>query len=147
MINGFNLQRWSDTNSDSGPRIDTEFSDLDADSGDTRLHVDTGLGPGETYYYRIMINGSPNNSGISAVVSATTVADVPDRPDNVQAAADGETAIDITWDVPEDNGSPIDHYHIEVWNSATRMWAHAMSTACAPRTGHPPTTVWVRGRR
>ena len=60
------------------------------------------LKPGTTYYYRIMTTAAilkPVKTVLSTVVSATTVAAAPDRPQDLTATADGENAIDLEWNV------------------------------------------------
>ena len=122
-ISGYTLERW---NTDATPAAWSNA--ITITGGDQTLYVDVReplanpLKPGTTYYYRIMTRSAPVGA-LSTVVSATTVADAPGRPEMLTATADGENAIDLSWDVPAtDGGDAIVHYHIEMWDTDTRSW-------------------------
>ena len=70
------------------------------------------MNPGETRRYRINAANSNGAGAWSRVVSATTLPEPPDAP-FLQATADGRTAIDLSWDVFDDNGAAITGYRIE----------------------------------
>ena len=58
----------------------------------------------------------------SDVVSAVATAGNPDTP-TLTATAIDETRIQLTWNVPEDNGTPITGYELQRWGGDTdNMW-------------------------
>ena len=89
-------------------------------------HTDRGLQPGTTYYYRIRaVNArSPErtatNPGWSTEIQATTEPKAPERM--TLTLAGGEEKITLTWDAPENNGSPISEYQIERWSLVSKSW-------------------------
>ena len=91
------------------------FTSLTSTGATVRTHDDTGLEPGGTYHYRVRaVNGAGDGSW-SAVRSATTTAVTPGVPQNLRAAADGENAINLSWDEPGDTGgSAITQYRVEL---------------------------------
>ena len=73
-----------------------------------RCHMDTGLEPNKTYYYRVF---AMNEFGISAVSVDDTYDDVtteavgaPMAVRNLDATTDQEKQIDLTWHAPADDG-------------------------------------------
>ena len=89
-------------------------------------YTDRGLEPGITYYYRIRAVNSMNSTVTgddrewSDEVLVTTDPEAPDKM--TLNLAKGENKITLTWEAPENNGSPISEYQIQRWNSVTRMW-------------------------
>ena len=73
---------------------------------------DTGLNPGETRRYRVNAANRNGAGAWSRVVSATTLPEPPNAP-FLQLTADGETTINLSWNVPDDNGAAITGYRIE----------------------------------
>ncbi|NJL11833.1 MAG: fibronectin type III domain-containing protein [Microscillaceae bacterium] len=66
----------------------------------TVVYIDEGLSQGTTYFYRVRTLGELANSLFSTPVSATTPADVPNAPGNLQGFALSDTEVYLTW---EDN--------------------------------------------
>ena len=125
-ITGFMLERFN-------PGMSPPWEAVTITVGnDVTLHTDSNLVAGKTYYYRIR---TVPESDYSTVVNAKTVEAAPGRPQSVTAAADGETAIDISWDAPMYNGgNAIVHYRIEMWNSSSKSWTHVITLAAAHTT-------------
>ncbi|GAB4395839.1 MAG: hypothetical protein OHK0053_06950 [Microscillaceae bacterium] len=75
---------------------------LEPNTGNTTtvVYIDEGLSEGITYYYRVRTLGEEGNSLFSSPVSATTPADVPNAPGNLQGFALSDTEVYLTW---EDN--------------------------------------------
>lgn len=116
-ITGYEIEFWDVT-----PTPDAWADEVTLTNADQTLHIDTMLMAGTTYYYRIRATAS-TPSDWSTQATATTVAAAPGRPQNVMAAADGQNAIDLSWDAPaSDGGNAIIHYQIEVWDSTSRSW-------------------------
>ena len=134
--------------------------------------ADENLMPNTRYDYRIRATTGTNNSEYDQTYGMTHIG-APGRPE-VTAAAEGENAIKLTWTAPAANGSPIDRYEVSMWDTSTKSWgwngvadgvhtvshrsqhsptadltpACRSSTACAPSTLPPTTTVaLVCGRR
>ena len=79
-------------------------------------YTNGGLDPGTERYYRIRaVNGAtPGEGSWSTVRSAKTPPAVPAAPD-LRAAANGENAIELSWDPPTDNGgAAISGYELQV---------------------------------
>ena len=55
-------------------------------------------------------------------VAATAAAGVPDAP-VLTATAASRTSIDLSWTVPDDNGTPITGYDIQQWGGPDMMVA------------------------
>ena len=91
--------------------------------------------PGKTYYYQIMAtnSASPGASEFSELASATTQAAPPGKVTGVEAMADGQTAIELSWDEAESNGSDIVEYEVQRWDKANGQWVPA-ATVPAMRT-------------
>ena len=93
----------------------------------------TGLTGGTRKYYRMKATNSQGDSDWSEVIDATTRA--PGKagpPINVQAAPDGDSAIDVSWDPPaDDGGSPITYYEVQWSADGTGGWRGAGRTTDA----------------
>ena len=64
-----------------------------------------------------------------------TVAGAPSRPLNLEAEADGQTAIDLSWDAPaSDGGNAIVHYHIEMWDTSSHSWTRVLVLSASHTT-------------
>ena len=98
------------------------------------------LAPGTTYYYRILTQGTSGNtnegdSAWSAIVSVKTIADAPGRP-SLTAEADGETAIDLTWEAPATGGNAIVRYELERWDVGASRWVSVSNSLSATTTSY-----------
>ena len=109
-----------------GERNSGGFEDLQSgdDPGDTLTefaHLE--LEEGDTWEYLVQAR---NAAGLSVTrrITVTTKSPKPSSPRNLRAAADGETAIDLSWTAPADSGtSKISGYKIEVSTTAGRTWS------------------------
>ena len=82
----------------------------------------TGLSAGTKRYYRVRAVNGTGPSDASNVDSATTAAtgQAPDPPQNLEATAVGQTAIDLDWDAPTNHGSSrVIRYKIEESSNGT----------------------------
>ena len=93
----------------------------------------TGLTGGTRKYYRMKATNSQGDSDWSEIIDAATRA--PGKagpPVNVQAAPDGDSAIDVSWDPPaDDGGSPIRYYEVQWSADGTGGWRGAGRTTDA----------------
>ena len=65
-----------------------------------------GLAPGATRYYRVFATNDVGRSVPSDTATATTENPMaPSAPRNLTAAAVGDSAIDLTWELPQDTGT------------------------------------------
>ena len=88
-------------------------------SPSSRLHTHTNLDPVTTYHYRVFSKNEKGFSAASAIVQATTEADLPDRPTNINATAEGSNAIYLSWRAPVYTGGvEITGYRIETSEDA-----------------------------
>ena len=73
-------------------------------SSTSSSYTDSSLSTDTTYYYKVIALNSSNQSGYSAIVSATTEASGSDldAPDNLTAEAEGDDEIILEWDSVED---------------------------------------------
>ena len=101
------------------------------------FYVDTDLIPNERYDYQIRATATAPS--LYAPANATTHVGAPGRP-VATAAADGETAIELTWTEPVDNGSPINHYEIWMWDTTTKTWGWNGVAGGVHNVSHPLTT-------
>ncbi len=92
----------------------------------TTTYTHTGLAPGTTRHYRVRaINtiglSNPSNTADATTEAATTEPGIPTR---LMATASGQTAIDLSWTAPSNNGgSEITGYRIEVSSDGmTNSW-------------------------
>ena len=110
---------WTDTQAEAG-RSDTSWTH-------------TGLTGGTRKYYRMKAANSQGDSDWSEVIDATTRAPGKAGPPlNVQAAPDGDAAIDLSWDLPlDDGGSPIRYYEVQWSADGTSGWRGAGRTTDA----------------
>ena len=104
-INSYELQESDDGNNW------TDLTTIQAASPRTYNH--TPLSPGTRKYYQIRAHNSQGPGAWSEPKNATTQADVPDAP-VLNAVANGQRKIDLTWDEPNDNGADITRYELQV---------------------------------
>ena len=102
------------------------WADLVADTETTTTtYTHTGLQPGSTHHYRIRAINSVGTGDPSNVAHATTVilVSAPGVPVNVEAQADGQDAINLSWSAPlQDGGSAVTGYQVEVSEDAGAIW-------------------------
>jgi YD repeat-containing protein len=92
----------------------TNFSQITTGAGTT--YSDTGHSPVTTYVYRVRAyDGAGNNSGYTASVSATTLADTtaPSVPASISAVAISSTQLNVSWAASSDTGSGLAGYKLE----------------------------------
>ena len=124
-INSYELQE-----SDDG----VNWTDLDTNLPTSpRTYNHENLSPGTRKYYQIRARNLAGPGAWSDPKNATTQADVPGKP-VLNAVANGQTKIDLTWDEPPDNGALITRYELQVsddsiaWtNLATNLGSSARS--------------------
>ncbi len=100
-------------------------------------YSDTGLPANVTRHYRVRAVNGQGESLPSNVASATTGAtsSVPDAPTSLQATANGQTQIDLSWTAPQNTGgSAITSYRIQVSTDGTAF------TNLVTSTGNSKTT-------
>ena len=133
-ITGYTLQRWDP---DAGPPAAWGTDNL-LGTGDTNitLFVDSGRMAGTTYYYRIQATVSGGTGAWSTIQSAMTHSGRPGRPMNLNATADGQNAIDLTWTAAEANGSPIVRYELQRWDVGSSMWVTVRNDLPSTRTSY-----------
>ena len=124
--------------SDSGR--ENTWSDSDATlDGSATSWTHTGLTGGTRKFYRLLATNlcDTNHPALechslwSDTVNATT--DPPGQsgpPTNVDAVPDGDTAIDVTWAAPvDDGGTPITGYEVQWSADGLTGWQYAGSTS------------------
>ena len=113
----------------------TGWSDLEANTGLTATtYKHTGLAPATTRYYRVYAINALGAGAPSNVAGATT-GKRPGEPTSLMAAADGDSAIDLSWTAPTDSGtSAITGYQIEVSNNGVSGWASLVTLGYADDT-------------
>jgi len=106
------------------------WSDLEANTQSAlTIYTHTNLSPATTQHYQVRAINSAGTSATSTTASATTDAvAAPDAPTSLTASP-GPTAITLSWTVPpDDGGSPITGYQIEVSEDAASTWAVLTTT-------------------
>ena len=117
--------------------------DLTNPSATATSYDDTPLNPGTERHYRIRaVNGTGNGSW-STARNATTPPAVPGAPTNVQAVANGENAINLTWEPPtDDGGAAVTGYelHVSADNDTTysRLTSPSASAGAYTHSGLQP---------
>ena len=121
------------------------WTDLTNPAAADTSHSDGGLDPGTERHYRIRaINGaSPGEGSWSTSRSAVTPPAVPGAP-TLRAEANGQNAIDVTWDPPsDDGGADVTGYELH-WsasgaqNSYTRLTSPSASARSYTHGGLQP---------
>ena len=145
-ITGFQLQKWMldpEEDTDTTPQwmpVDLAPADTGTNNGAATqtFYVDTDLIPNERYDYQIHAT-TANTPSLYGPANATTHVGAPGRS-VATATVDGETAIKLTWDEPADNGSPINHYEIWMWDTTTKTWGWNGVAGGVHNVSHPLTT-------
>ena len=136
---------WSAPGLNGGPAI----SDYDVQyrkSGDTAWtdHAHTGtsttttigsLDSGTTYQVQVRATNAEGTSGWSATGTGSTPEGPPDAPPTVQASGNAE--LTVTWDAPNDRGSGITGYTVQLKLSSVSGWPSGSVTE-RTLTGTPP---------
>ena len=114
--------------------LDGTWTSLSHASATDTAYDDENLDPGTQRYYRIQaVNGTGNGSW-STVANATTPPAKPGAP-TLQAAANGENAIDLSWDPPtDDGGADITGYELHVSTDGGTNYSRLASSSGASRS-------------
>ena len=150
---------WTEPAANGSPitRYELEWSPDGTDGSWTRLttpaaadksYNDTGLDPGTERHYRIRAvnSATPGEGSWSTVRSATTPPAVPVAP-TLRAEANGENAIDLSWDPPtDDGGADVTGYELHVSlddseNSYSRLTSPSASARSHTHSGLQPGTT------
>ena len=122
-------------------RNGTSWDSIAGTDSTTTVYERTGLSTGTTYHYQVFAVNATGPSAASDTASATTASagEAPDPPRNLEATADGPTAIDLDWDVPADTGtSAITGYRIEVSSNGTN-WSDQVANTRDTTTSYKHT--------
>ena len=87
-------------------------------AADITSHEDEDLAPNTTYYYAVRARNSIGAGPWSEVRAVTTDPGTPDAP-VLTVTATGRDSIDVSWTVPNTNGTPITGYELQRWNNLT----------------------------
>ena len=123
-ITGYVLQRWEfATYTDADPpAINTPARWREAipiSGAGTTIHTFTGLQPNTRYDFQISTASGTNSRFILAF--AKTHIGAPGKP-ALTATGASETSIKLEWSLPANNGSPINHYEISMWDTTAKQW-------------------------
>ncbi|MDE2795964.1 MAG: fibronectin type III domain-containing protein [Gemmatimonadota bacterium] len=127
------------TSAITGYRVDyslngnAPWSEVGSTNGQTRTFKDTGLNPNTSRHYRVSAQNDAGFGDPSNIARATTEDDdekeEPRAPRNLRAEADGDSAIDLTWRAPsDDGGSAITRYRVDV-SDDNEGWSILVDTA------------------
>ncbi|MYB08063.1 MAG: hypothetical protein F4Y24_17115 [Gemmatimonadetes bacterium] len=110
-------------------------------------YVHTGLGPAETWTYRVAAINEAGLGRVSETASGTTDPVAPDPPRSLKAEADGPDRINLSWIGPDyGGGSPVTGYLIESSQDQGVSWtvlARTQTTATTfAHTDLEPATTW-----
>ena len=113
------------------------WSDLVANTGDATEYTHA-VAPGTTRHYRVRAINSLGESGPSNVATATTPETLePGAPHNLEAFANGQRAIQLSWSPPsDDGGAAVTGYRIEVSDDAGETWSDLVAKTEAGTTTH-----------
>ena len=93
--------------------------------------VDITIQSGITRFYRVR---AVNEAGVPGpwsqpIIARTGTASVPGAPTGVSASPDGDTAIDVSWTAPlDDGGTPITRYNVQWSPDGSSNWRTAGNT-------------------
>ena len=141
---------WEEPADTGGSAIDGYRIEVSRDEGANWTHVEentgstatsytySGLRPGSRRHFRVFAINDSGRGEPSDVAHATTAAGrVPDPPTGLTAQADGQTAIDLTWDAPADTGtSSILGYRVEVSEDEGASWADLTANTGSAETAY-----------
>ena len=132
-ISGYRIE----VSSDGG----SNWTDLVSDTASTATSYEhTNLDPGTTRHYRVSAINTAGTGSASNVAHATTEAEPPGAPTGLSATADGKTAIDLAWTVPDDTGgAAVSGYRIEVSSDAGSNWADLVANTGTTATTYAHT--------
>ena len=111
------------------------WSDLVANTGDATEYTHA-VAPGTTRHYRVRAINSLGESDPSNVASATTPETMePGAPLNLEAFANGQRAIQLSWSPPsDDGGAAVTGYRIEVSDDGGETWSDLVAKTEAGAT-------------
>ncbi len=113
--------------------------------GSETTYMHTGLAPKTTHHYRVSAINPVGASAPSNVASATTGVEfrAPGVPTNVEAFAEGQEVVNLSWSAPvDDGGTPVTGYQVEMSEDAGFIWEKlADVTATAYRHTFPPSVA------
>ena len=132
-VSGYRIEVSSDAGSN--------WADLVANTGSTATtYAHTGLSAGTERHYRVSAINTAGTGSASNVAHATTEAEPPGAPTGLTATADGKTAIDLAWTVPDDTGgAAVSGYRIEVSSDAGSNWADLVANTGSTATTYAHT--------
>lgn len=81
-------------------------------SGSTFETTVTGLANGTPYTFTVVANSARGTGDPSTPSIAVTPVGAPDTPTGLTAVRSGDDVL-VTWNAPDDNGSPIDYYWVK----------------------------------
>ena len=125
--------RWSEPDHDGGLSVTgylIEYSDdgggaweVAAETTTETTYAHRGLRSGTAYHYRVRAINGIGVGAASQQAEATTLADVPDPPRGLTAAASAHDRIELRWQAPgHDGGARITGYLIEVSSDGGASW-------------------------
>jgi hypothetical protein len=112
------VQRWNSDTSTWGD-LATTGAAVGASIGGDPEYTDSSVTRGNTYYYRV---AAVNSQGTGPYFSPYRNADIPEgTPDapTLMATATGPYTVQLSWNIPEDNGTEITGFLIAKWVDAT----------------------------
>ena len=135
-ITGYEIEWSADGSANS-------WSPLTSPGASDASYDDSGLDPGTQRYYQIRAVNNTGNGSWSTARNATTPPAVPGAPTNVQAVANGENAIDLSWDPPTDDGGAVVtgyELHVSADNDTTysRLTSPSASAGAYTHSGLQP---------
>ena len=84
-----------------------------------RTYEVKGLTAGATYYYRVAAVNSQGTGPYSEYVAASTAPSTRPHTPTLTATATGPYTIELTWNIPADNGTTLVGFEIEKWGETT----------------------------
>jgi len=127
-ITGYEIQ-WSADGSVSN------WTALTSPGASDTSYDDSGLDPGTQRHYRIRAVNNTGNGSWSTARNATTPPAVPGAPTNVLAVANGENAINLTWEPPsDDGGAAVTGYELHVSADNDTTYSRLTSPSASARS-------------